>query len=180
MNVVLGRTVYFDFVCHTTAGAVSNADLLPTAEVFEEDTDATVYALTVTQRVGKTGNYRLPVACTATNGFEIGKSYNVIVSATVGGTSSKAVVGRFVIENIALIRGAVVADGGNTALTFLTNLTEAVNDYHKDALLTFTSGNLINQVKKVSAYNGGTKFITVSNAFTGTPVATDTFILLVY
>ena len=180
MNIVLGRTVYFDFVCHTTAGVVSDADLLPTAEVFEEDTDATVCALTVTKRVAKTGNYRLPVVCTAVNGFEIGKSYNVIASATVGGVSSKAVVGQFVIETIAWIRGAVVADGGNTDTTFKTDLTEAVNDYHKDALIVFTSGSLINQVKKITVYNGGTKFVTASAAFTGTPNAADMFIVLVY
>ena len=110
MNIVLGRTVYFDFVCHTTAGAVSDADSTPTVEVFEDSTDATVYSLTATKRTGKTGNYRVPVAVTAANGFEIGKSYNIIASATVGGVSSKAVIGNFVIENIAFLRGAIVTE----------------------------------------------------------------------
>jgi len=180
MNALLGRTLYFDFITNTVVGVVSDADSLPTAEVFEDDTDTTVYSLTVTKRTGKTGDYRVPVACTAANGFEVGKSYNVIASATVGGTASKSVVGRFVIENIVLKRGSVVSDGGNTATTFKTDLSEATNDYHKDALLLFTSGGLINQVKKVSAYTGATKFITVSAAFTGTPSAADNFILLVF
>jgi hypothetical protein len=180
MNIVLGRTVCFDFVCHTVAGVVSDADGTPTVEVFEEDTDTTVYALTAVKRTAKTGNYRVPVACTAANGFEIGKSYNVVASATVGGTASKAVIGTFLIENIALKCGAIVADGSNTSSTFKTDLSESDTDYHKDALIVFTSGSLINQVKKVSAYNGSTKFITVSSAFTGTPSASDTFILLVY
>jgi len=84
------------------------------------------------------------------------------------------------VENIGLKLGAIVADGSNTSSTFKTDLSESTTDYHKDALILFTSGNLINQVKKVSAYNGTTKFITVSAAFTGTPATSDTFILLVF
>ena len=181
MNIGLGRTVYFDFICHTTYGVVSDADVLPMVEVFKEDTDITVYVLTPVKRAGKVGNYRVPVEVTAVNGFEIGKSYNVIAAATVGGTASKAVIGTFLVENIVLIRGSVSADVGNTVLTFKTNLTEATNDYHKDALILFTGGAVVkNQVKKVSGYDGGTKFITVSSAFTDIPAATDSFILLVY
>jgi len=180
MNVLLGRTIYMDFVCHTAAGAVSDADSLPGVEVFEDATDTTVYALTAVKRTAKTGNYRVPIVCTAANGFEIGKSYNVVASATVGGTSSKAVIGRFLIDNILLKTGSVVADGGNTDTTFKTDLTESTDNYHKDALLLFTSGSLINQVKKVLSYTGSTKFITMSSAFTAAPSASDTFILLVF
>jgi len=180
MNALLGRTLYFDFITNTAMGVVSDADGLPTVEVFEEDTDTTVYALTAVKRTAKTGNYRVPVECTAVNGFELGKSYNVVASATVGGTASKAVIGRFVIENIIMKRGAIVADGGNTDTTFKTDLTEATNDYHKDALILFTSGSLINQVKKILSYTGATKFVTAASAFTVAPSAADTFILLVF
>ena len=69
-------------------------------EVFENDTDTTVYSLTAVKRTAKTGNYRVAIAATAVNGFEIGKSYNVIASATVGGVASKAVIASFMIENI--------------------------------------------------------------------------------
>jgi hypothetical protein len=74
--------------------------------------------------------------------------------------------------------GAVVSDAGNSATSFKTNLTETTDDYWKDTLLLFTSGNLAGQIKKVSAYNGTTKVITVSSAFTGTPTAGDTFLLI--
>ena len=178
--MLLGRTIYKDFVCHTSAGAVSDADSTPTVEVFENDTDTAILTPTAVKRTSKTGNYRVPIAITAANGFEIGKSYNVVASATVGSVASKAVIMSFVVENIGLKLGAIVADGSNTSSTFKTDLSEATNDYHKDALILFTSGNLINQVKKVSGYNGTTKFITVSAAFTGTPATSDTFILLVF
>lgn len=74
--------------------------------------------------------------------------------------------------------GSVVADGGNTATTFKTDLTESVTDYWKDCLLMFTSGTLIDQVKKVSGFNPTTDFITMASAFTAAPSAGDRFILI--
>jgi hypothetical protein len=72
----------------------------------------------------------------------------------------------------------VVADGGNTALTFKTDRTEAIDNYWQDALLLFTSGSLVGQVKKITGYNGTTKFVTVGTGFTGTPAVTDRFVLV--
>jgi hypothetical protein len=74
--------------------------------------------------------------------------------------------------------GAVVDDIANDAVTFETNLTESTNDYWKDVFLKFTSGPLIEQVKKITAYNGTTKFITVSGGFTAEPSAGNTFVLI--
>jgi hypothetical protein len=34
MNALLGRTLYFDFITNTAMGVVSDADGLPTVEVF--------------------------------------------------------------------------------------------------------------------------------------------------
>lgn len=74
--------------------------------------------------------------------------------------------------------GTVLTDGSNTASTFLTDLTASGTDYWKDCLLLFTTGSLAGQVKKITAYNGGTKFVTISGAYTGTPSNTDRFILV--
>lgn len=179
MNMLLNRTIVRDFICHTSLGVVSDADSTPTVSVFEDNTDTAILSPTPVKRTSLTGNYRVEIPVTVANGFEIGKSYNIVATATVGGITSKAVIASFEVENIAMIRGAVVTDGGNSATTFMTNLTETTTDYHKDALLLFTSGNLINQVKKITAYNGSTKVVTVG-AFTGTPGSGDTFIILVY
>jgi len=78
----------------------------------------------------------------------------------------------------ALPTGAVVADGANTASTFETDLSSSVNDFWTDALLLFTSGSLAGQVKKITDYNGTTKFVTVGSAFTAAPSAADTFVLV--
>lgn len=71
--------------------------------------------------------------------------------------------------------GAVVNDAGNGSAQFKTDLADATNDVHKDKYIQFTSGTLSGQVKRVTAYNGTTKFLTVSTPFTATPSAADTF-----
>lgn len=76
--------------------------------------------------------------------------------------------------------GVVVADVGNAPDSFKTDLSEAADNHWKDALVSFASGTLRGQVKKVLSYDGTTKIITVGPApgFTGTPSNNDTFILV--
>ncbi len=73
---------------------------------------------------------------------------------------------------------AVVADGGNSATTFVTDLTSAVTDFWKDVLVCFTSGALAGQVKKVTGYNGTTKALSFTSGFTSAPSTGDLFILI--
>jgi hypothetical protein len=95
----LEETIYVDFVTSSpTTGAASDADSLPTCEIFEDNTDTAILSPTIVKRTGKTGNYRVPVVCSAANGFEAAKSYNIVVSATVGGVAAKAVVQTFQIR----------------------------------------------------------------------------------
>lgn len=76
-----------------------------------------------------------------------------------------------------IAQGTVLTDPGNTSATFKTNLTSAVDNFHKDAYCLFRTGALAGQVKKVTAYSGTTKFITV-NALTAAPGTNDTFVLV--
>lgn len=174
----LGETIIIDFVTRLPTGTVSDADSTPTVEVFEETTDTAILTPTATKRTSKTGNYRISIDLTTANGFEVGKNYSVIVSATCGGISDKTCVRMFYLFDLKRAAAAVVADGGNSATTFKTDLTESTNDYWKDCLCRFVTGNLANQVKKVTGYNGSTKFLTFTNGFTGTPSASDIFVLL--
>ena len=110
MNPTLSETIYADFITSSpTTGAAIDADSTPTCEVFEDATDTATLSPTVVKRTGKTGNYRIPIACTGANGFEAGKSYNVVVSATVGAVAAKAVVQTFQIR-------AADTDINNTAI----------------------------------------------------------------
>ena len=82
------------------------------------------------------------------------------------------------LPGLAITTGAVVSDGGNTALTFKTDLSETATDHWKDAFLLITSGALLGQVHRVTAYNGSTKFVTVTTAFSAAPSAAVTFLLV--
>lgn len=70
--------------------------------------------------------------------------------------------------------GTVVADGSNTATTFKTDLTSTNNNHWNDVFIEITSGTLSGQAKKITAYDGTTKFVTTAG-FTGTPAAGVTF-----
>jgi len=95
----LEDTVILDFTVHLpTTGGISDADSLPTVEIWEDETDSTLSGGTVTKRVGKTGNYRVAVLATTGNGFEVGKSYNVVVTVVAGGVTAKGVIGSFSID----------------------------------------------------------------------------------
>jgi hypothetical protein len=87
--------------------------------------------------------------------------------------------GSIMQENADRTIAQVVADGGNSATTFKTDRTETTTDFWKDALVNFLTGNLAGQVKKVTAYDGTNKILTFTNGFTGTPAASDYFLLVV-
>lgn len=96
----LGDTIILDFTTHNpSTGAVSDTDEVPTCEVFEGEIDLAILSPAVAKRVGKTGNYRVSIEATTDNGFEVGKSYNVIVSATVNGIPAKARIATFTLDS---------------------------------------------------------------------------------
>ena len=95
MNPKLSETIYLDFITNDDTGAAADADTLPTCKVFEDANDTPILTPAVTKRVGETGNYRVAVACTADNGFEVRKSYSVVIAATVGGVAAKTVLDNF-------------------------------------------------------------------------------------
>lgn len=74
--------------------------------------------------------------------------------------------------------GSVVADAGNTATSFKTNITSSVTDFCKNQAIRFVSGALKNQVRKVTAFDTATSFITVDAAFSVAPSGGDDFIIL--
>lgn len=177
MNVELEETIVRDFITSSPSlGSAQDADLLPTCAVFEDANDTPILTPTVVSR-GLAGQYRVSVDCTTANGFEEGKSYNIVLSATVEGITTKMVLASFELA-LPIIRGVVVADGSNTATTFKTDLTQTTNDHWKDALLVFITGSLVGQVKKITAYNGTTKFVTFTSGFTAAPSASDRFLLV--
>ena len=96
----LGDTITLDFTTHNpSTGMVQDGDALPTCEVFEDDNNDTALEPVVSKRTGKTGNYRVSIEASAINGFDVGKTYNVIASATVNSISAKSRIGIFVLDS---------------------------------------------------------------------------------
>ena len=71
--------------------------------------------------------------------------------------------------------GTVIADVGNSSSGFVTDLTESANDYWLGGWVKFTSGNLINQIRKIASYNGITRVLTFTFPFTETPAVGNAF-----
>jgi len=98
MEYKLNADVTLDFTTHhPVTGNVSDADVLPTCDIFEDTTDAAMVSPVVVKRAGHTGDYRVNFTTDALSGFEINKSYNVIVTATVGGITAKSRISAFTI-----------------------------------------------------------------------------------
>lgn len=63
----------------------------------------------------------------------------------------------------------IVSDALNTPVTFKTSLLSSVNDYYIDQIVVVEFPGNIRIARRVSAYNGTTKFVTVSSAFPAIP-----------
>lgn len=147
--VPIDEVVYFDVITsNPSTGAVSDADSTPTFEVFEESTDTDIgVGGNLTKRTSKTGDYRGSFTASVANGFEAGKWYSVVASATVNSVAGKAVAMRFrcvPAENVAgvpvvdpshwggtavasaLVRGNVIQVEGTDATDYYAGLDDAV------------------------------------------------------
>jgi hypothetical protein len=100
MNIKLNQTATFDFTTHDPyTGQVSDADVLPVCDIFEDATDVSMLSPLVVKRVGHLGNYRVSFDATAANGFELDKSYNMIATAIVSGVTAKSRIAEFSIPS---------------------------------------------------------------------------------
>ncbi len=68
-----------------------------------------------------------------------------------------------------IVTTGTVNDAAASSTAFITSLTNPTNDFYKNAVLTFTSGILNGQTRRISAYNGTTKIITLDPALTSAP-----------
>ncbi len=75
---------------HTpSTGAATDADAVPAYRVYEDETATPIVTgnMALLDSANTAGFYSEQIALSAANGFEKGKSYNIYVSAAVGGTT---------------------------------------------------------------------------------------------
>lgn len=147
---------------------LSQADILSDATPFAGADIATIKGyVDEIESLLKNGTYGLSALKTKLNAVSatvstMNTNLNFVRQATVGSPSAD-----------------VVADGGNTPSTFKTGLSSVVNDYYKGMQIVFLVGSPVSyQVRRISGYDGTTKFITVSQPFTAIPNAGDSFLIV--
>jgi hypothetical protein len=87
-------TLTFSVNTHTpSTGAAVDADSAPTYRIYEDETGAAILTGTMSllDDANTTGFYSEQITLSAANGLEVGKSYNIRVSATVGGVAGSTV-----------------------------------------------------------------------------------------
>ena len=158
------------------------------AAYYHRDGDAAATAITlVTMTVGTwaSGGFKEVSAANMPGFYQVGLPDALFA----GGYSRVSVMLKGAVDMVPVLltidilpvgeeTATVVADGGNTASTFRTSRTSATDDDAKDCLITFVTGALVGQVKKCSAYDGTSKFVTVASVFTITPSDGDRFVVI--
>ena len=99
-------------------------------------------------------------------------------SDTLADQMSFFVVGDRIVVDFPFQIGKVVTDAANTAQSFKTDLASATTNYCNGSFLKFVSGNLVNQQRRITAFGGSSKVVTVVSAFTQAPAADDEFFVV--
>jgi len=116
-TVILGDNLTFTATTHTPAtGALVDADAVPAYRVYEDETGTAISNddMAKLDDANTLGFYSELLACTTANGYEVGKSYSIYITAVVGGVTGGLSYSFTVAEDI----GAVIAIGfpeNNTA-----------------------------------------------------------------
>jgi len=187
-RVPIDEVVRFDIVTHNPGtGAVSDADSTPSFEVFEDDTDTDIgIGGNFTKRTSKTGNYRGTFTASAANGFEVGKKYAVIASATVNTIAAKAVAKHFVCvpaESSSGVPKTDISHFGGSAGTFASGIPEVkVASIANNAITTASINDNALTAAKIAdgaidaatfAANAITSTVIANDAITAAKIATD-------
>lgn len=200
-EVYIGDNLTFSVTCHDPdTGVLTDADAVPDYWIYEDETGVSINTNTPLADVmaklddaHTTGFYTETIACTAANGFEVGKTYTIYIEATVdsdkGGICysfktnalTSAIAAKLSASANTMVLGTVSHD--NTAATttvfYSDDITEATADHYKNRIVIFTSGDLTRQAKAITAYalEAGEGKFTVT-ALTEAPADNVTFIII--
>lgn len=157
-----------------TSGGMPYNSYTPTITIWNATTNVAAVTNASMTQISTSAIYKYDFST-----FVYGTPYVYLITGDSGVPANERYLWGNVMQDIPdRTVGAVVTDAGNSATQFMSNQTETTTDFWKDALCLFLSGNLVGQVKKVTAYDGSTKIITFTNGFTGTPTNGDTYALI--
>ena len=87
-QVTLGNNLTFSITTHDPdTGVLTDADAAPAYRIYGDETAVAILTgtMAILDNANTTGFYSEQVACTTANGFEVHKSYNIYIQATVDG-----------------------------------------------------------------------------------------------
>ena len=159
----------------TNGGAPYNS-FTPTIDVWNAVSGAQVVTAAAMTQIGTSAIYKYAFASAL-----FGVNYVFRITGDPGVPAAERYQwGTAMQDTTDRIIGLVVSDAGNSTLQFKSDRTESTTGYWINTLCMMMTGALAGQVQKVSAYDGETKIVTVSAAFTGTPAPGDTYQLISY
>lgn len=91
-SVLLGDNIVFSICTHDAdTGESSDADSVPTYRIYEDEASTPIAtgSMSKLDDANTTGYYTELLACTTGNGYERGKTYTVLVIATVDGITAR-------------------------------------------------------------------------------------------
>ncbi len=170
VKIATGATVYCiirrevdGYLLDDADGAFANAPADPFNEMTEDGTIKGLYEISESRTAWEPGWYTVYFYAQA------GGSPVPVDDALAGEALNLLVVGDLIATNFPFEYGKVATSGSNGATSFLTDLTSAVDSYCVGSYLKIASGALINEVRRISAYNGTSFVITLSSALTDVP-----------
>lgn len=109
-EVDIGDNLTFTVTTHDPdTGVLTDADAVPAYRVYEDETAAVILngTMALLDGAATTGFYSELIACTPANGFEDGRSYNIYITASVGGDEGGISFGFRAITVAAKTPGAI-------------------------------------------------------------------------
>lgn len=194
-EVYIGDNLTFSICTHDPDTGVLTDATSTLYYVYEDETGADILtgALAKLDDAATTGFYTETIACTALNGFEVGKTYTIYIEATVdsdkGGicfsfktnAMTAAIAAKLAASANTMVIGTVSWENTNSTTTvfYSDDILEATADHYKGRIVIFTSGDLTNQATDITAYalDAGEGKFTVT-ALTEAPADNVTFIIV--
>jgi len=132
-SVVLGRNLTFTVTTHDPdTGVLTDADAVPSYRVYEDETAVAILTgnMAILDNANTTGFYSEQIACTTANGFELNKSYNIYIEATVDSDTGGISYGFTVVRSYASASSAIATalEGGVISILRGDSLSVSITD----------------------------------------------------
>jgi len=184
LNDIAATEIVSGGAINTSAGAVSNVTTVATTTTNTDMVDisglATSASIAALNDLSAAEVWSYATRTITSGGITASEVTDAVWDASVSSHNDAGSFGRGfrqVKEGLVSTDGQV-DDASATATSFVSNLTETVDDYWNEKVINFISGNLVGQSRVIYDYDGTTKTISVEEAFTSAPDNSSEFIIL--